>query len=92
MVLHRRIPKRGFRSHRAQEFAIVNLVQLNRFEPNEFVNPERLAQAGLIKPGLRVKILGQGELEVSLRVQAHRFSSSAQKGIEEGGGSWEVIP
>ncbi|MDA1349344.1 MAG: uL15 family ribosomal protein, partial [Chloroflexi bacterium] len=33
------------------------------------------------------KILGRGELDVSLKVEAHRFSKSARRNIEAAGGS-----
>lgn len=90
-VLYRRIPKRGFRNPHAERFEVVNLSRLNRFNPGEVVNPEVLVQLGWVKPNLKVKILGDGELKVGLRVEAHRFSRSAQKKIEASGGSWGVI-
>jgi len=38
-----------------------------------------------------VKVLGQGELEVALVVEAHKFSRSAREKIEAAGGSVRVI-
>jgi large subunit ribosomal protein L15 len=38
-----------------------------------------------------VVILGQGELNKSLTVSAHRFSASAKQKIESAGGKAEVI-
>jgi ribosomal protein L15 len=38
-----------------------------------------------------VVILGHGEIEVPLKVRAHRVTRSAQSKIEEAGGSVEII-
>ncbi|MXV74684.1 mitochondrial large ribosomal subunit protein uL15m, partial [Candidatus Poribacteria bacterium] len=38
-----------------------------------------------------IKILGDGELEKQLKVQAHRFSKSAIEKIESKGGTAEVL-
>jgi len=38
-----------------------------------------------------IKILGGGEIEKSLTVQAHKFSKTAAQKIESAGGKAEVI-
>jgi large subunit ribosomal protein L15 len=38
-----------------------------------------------------VKVLGVGEIKKPLTVKAHKFSESAKKKIEAGGGKVEVI-
>jgi large subunit ribosomal protein L15 len=91
--LFRRLPKRGFNNKVfATEFAIVNLNQLNKFEAGTVVTPELLLEKKVIK-NLRdgVKILGQGDLAVSLTVRAHAFSKSAAEKIQAAGGTVEVI-
>jgi len=94
MPLFRRMPKRGFTNIFATEYAIVNLEDLNRFEENTVVTPELLFAEGIVKPGKAkdgVKVLGDGELNVKLTVQAHKFSKTAAEKIEAAGGKVEVI-
>ena len=92
MPLYRRIPKRGFTNVWAKEYAEVNVEKLNAFEAGTVVTEEMLKEAGIIskiKDG--VKVLGRGELNTSLTVQAHKFSKSAVEKIESAGGKAEVI-
>jgi len=92
MPLYRRIPKRGFTNVWAKEYAEVNVERLNAFEAGTVVTEEMLKEAGIIskiKDG--VKVLGRGELNTSLTVQAHKFSKSAVEKIESAGGKAEVI-
>jgi large subunit ribosomal protein L15 len=70
----------------------VNVSELNRFENGTTVTPQTLLDARLIKKtGDGVKILGNGELERALTVQAHAFSKSAGEKIAQAGGKTEVI-
>ncbi len=90
--LHKRIPKRGFRSPNRVEYSVVNVKVLDRlFSEGEEVNPQKLLEKGLVKPGMPVKILGDGELTKKLTVKAHAFSESAKEKIEKAGGAYEVI-
>ena len=51
-----------------------------------------LKKKGIVKKQLNgIKILGNGTLEKKLTIQAHRFSKSALKKIEESGSKAEVI-
>ena len=90
--LFQRLPKRGFTNIFKQRWAVVNLSALNRFDDGTTVTPELLRESGLIR-SLRdpLKILGDGELERKLVVQAHRFSKQALTKIEAAGGKAEVI-
>lgn len=94
MPLFRRVPKRGFTNIFAKEIAIVNITDLNRFEENTIVTPELLFEQGLAKKGRAsdgIKILGNGEINVKITVQAHKFSKVAAEKIEAAGGKVEVI-
>ena len=94
MPLVRRLPKRGPRrtAHKRVEYDIINVETLNLFEDAAVVSLEALREAGLIKrKNALVKILGDGELEKQLKVQAHRFSKSAIEKIESKGGTTEVL-
>ena len=92
MPLYRRIPKRGFTNIWGTEYTTLNVSDLNRFEAGTTVTPEMLKELGMakqVKDG--IKILGNGELEKSLTVQAHKFSKTAVEKIESAGGKAEVI-
>jgi len=91
MPLYRRVPKKGF-FHLKREYAIVNVRDLNRFQDETTVTPELLKDVGMVKrSGRPIKILGDGELERKLTVQAHAFSKSALQKILSAGGKAEVI-
>jgi large subunit ribosomal protein L15 len=92
MPLQRRLPKRGFTPLKRTEYALVNLRDLELFEGGSVVDIEAMGKAGLVgnlKDG--IKVLGDGELTKALTVKAHKFSKSAQAGIEAAGGTVEVI-
>lgn len=90
--LFRRLPKRGFTSINAKEYALVSLEALNVFEDGTEVSPSVLKNAGVIKSEKSgVKILANGELSKKLDVKASKFSKAAEAAIVEKGGSVEVI-
>ena len=93
MPLVRRIPKRGFTNIFRVEFQVVNLRDLERvFAEGDTVSPETLVAKGLVKkPKSPIKVLGDGDLQKKLEVQAHKFSASARNGIEKAGGSCQVV-
>lgn len=87
MPLIRRVPKRGFTNIFRTEYAVVNVVDLGKFEG--VVTPDLLVEHGLVRGGRPVKILGGGDLAKALTVKAHRFSGSARAKIEAAGGTCE---
>lgn len=90
--LFKRLPKRGFTSLNRIEYDIVNLEQLNCFNEGTVVNSEKLIKEGLInKDFKKIKVLGNGKINVKLTVRAHKFSKSAEQGIKDAGGNIEVI-
>lgn len=92
MPLHRRLPKRGFRNPFRKEYAIVNVRDLNRFPSGSVVDVQALREAGLVKGAFGgVKVLGDGDLKVSLTVKAHKFSRTAAEKIEAAGGTVEIL-
>jgi len=94
LPLVRRLPHvRGFTNLFKVQYVPVNLYRLEGFVAEDEVTPATLAAAGIIKsPDLPVVILGNGELELPLKVKAHRFSTSARAKIEQAGGSVEELP
>ena len=90
--LYKRLAKRGFTHTGKTVYAIVNVEDLNQFKAGTTVDAQALKEAGLINElysGL--KVLGNGELSVSLNVKANKFSASAKAKIEAAGGSTEEI-
>jgi len=62
-LFHRRLPKRGFTNIFRKEYNILNVEDLNRFEPNALLDAESFKQAGLIKKMMDgIKLLGTGEI------------------------------
>ncbi len=93
MPLNRRVPKFGFYNRFRKYYEIVNVGRLqeladkNLFEGGA-VTPELLLRLGVVKKShLPVKILGDGELTASLKVEAHKFTNSAKQKIESAGGT-----
>jgi len=93
MPLYRRVPKlKHFEIINQKNFSIINLEKLNDFKDNDTVNLDSLVKKGLIfKPKFPLKILGNGKLNVKLKVQAHAFTKIAKQKIEDAGGSCELI-
>ena len=93
MPLYRRVPKlKHFEIINQKNFSIVNLSKLSEFKESEVVNIDSLVKKKvLFKPKFPLKILGNGEIKVKLKVQAHAFTKVAKEKIEAAGGSCEII-
>lgn len=92
MPLQRRVPKRGFTNIFRKEYAIVNVKDLNEFEDGTIVTLALLKQHGMVKKVMNgVKILGDGELERTLTIQANKVSRAAEEKVTARGGKVEVI-
>ncbi|HEX9824392.1 MAG TPA: 50S ribosomal protein L15 [Actinomycetota bacterium] len=93
MPLARRVPKKkGFTNPNREDWAVVNVARLaERFSAGTSVTPEAMAEAGLVRRRLPVKVLGNGDIGAALTVQAHAFSQVARQKIEQAGGQVEVL-
>ena len=93
MPLYRRVPKlKHFQIINQKSFSIINLSKLNDFKENDIVNIDSLVKKGLLyKPKHPLKVLGNGEIKVKLKVEAHAFTKAAKEKIESLGGSCEII-
>jgi large subunit ribosomal protein L15 len=89
MPLVRRVPKRGFNNLFRTEYTVVNVGDLAGLEGQ--VGPVELASAGKVRRGMPVKVLGFGEVDRALIVQAHKFSATAKQKIEAAGGRCEEL-
>ena len=93
MPLYRRVPKlKHFEIINQKKFSVINLEKLNNFNDDELVNLDSLVKKGLLfKPKFPLKILGNGNIKVKLKVEAHSFTKSAKEKIEAAGGSCNVV-
>ncbi len=88
--LQMRLPKlKGFKNRFATSYQVINLDRLaSLFPEGGKVGVDEMVQAGGVRKGQLVKVLGTGELgDVKLEVSAHAFSSSAKEKITAAGGS-----
>ena len=96
MPLQRRIPKFGFKNINRVEYKPVNLSKLQELIDSKkvkkgIINAESLISNGLVKKNDLVKILGNGDLKDAVKVEAHKFSKSAQEKIEKSGGEVKLL-
>jgi large subunit ribosomal protein L15 len=89
MPLHMRLPKlKGFTNPFRTEYQVVNLTKLaDLFPEGGGVNVEALVEAGAVRRGHPVKVLGDGNVSVALQVEAQAFSGSAREKIAAAGGT-----
>jgi large subunit ribosomal protein L15 len=90
MPIHMRLPKmKGFRNRFKVTFQVVNLERLAELFPRGgTVGPVELVEAGAVRKGHPIKVLGTGELGgVKLNLTANAFSASAREKITAAGGS-----
>jgi len=96
LPFYRRLPfmrGQGFTPRNQVVYNEINLDQLTEtFKASEEVSPETLEKAHLLRdPRNPIVILGRGEMNVALKVRAHRVSAGAKEKIEKAGGSIELI-
>ncbi|MBI3103381.1 50S ribosomal protein L15 [Candidatus Daviesbacteria bacterium] len=93
--LYKKLPlRRGLGNPQVSDkFSVVNLADLGKLKAKTIVDIEQLLKLGLIKEKdakKGVKILGNGEINVSLTVRLP-VSQRAKKKIEEKGGKVEYV-
>jgi len=96
LPFYRRLPfmrGEGFTPPNRMEYNEVNLDQISEsFKSDADVNPETLEKAHLLRdPRNPVVVLARGDVQVALKVRAHRVSAGAKAKIEKAGGSVELI-
>ena len=73
-------------------YAEVNLDQLDDYQADTEITPEFLLEEGIVNDlQMPIKILGRGDVSVSLKIKTHKISKSAQEKVESAGGSVEII-
>jgi len=93
MPMHMRLPKlRGFKNPFRTEYQVVNLDRISALFPDGGdVTVEELVAKGAVRDGELVKVLGTGEIAVTVAVTAHKFSATAKDKIEAAGGSVTIL-
>ena len=93
MPLYRRVPKlKHFPLVNQKHYTAVNVGSLSSLAANTEVTLDSLIDNGIVTTNDGpLKILGDGELAVALKVKAAAFTKSATQKIEAAGGSCEVI-
>ena len=91
--LYRKLPKRGFHNRFGKTYAIVNVATLNaRFSDGDKVDLAALKEKKKKKKSLDgLKVLGNGEIDKKITVEAAIFSAKAKEKIEAAGGKTEVV-
>ena len=98
MPLFRRLPKRGFKSFKKRNTAILNLSNLQSFLDQKKINLEgnldlkSLQNKKIIsKKYEKLKILGNGEIKNKLNLSVNFVSKQAKEKIEKIGGKLTLI-
>jgi large subunit ribosomal protein L15 len=86
---HMRAPKlRGFKNPFRVEYQVVNLEKLAELYPKGGdVTIADLVEKGAVRKNERVKVLGNGDIQVKLNVAVDKVSGSAEQKIVAAGGS-----
>ena len=90
LPLHMRLPKvKGFKNRFRTEYQPVNVGDIARLFPEGGkIGVDELVEAGAVRKGKLVKVLGNGDLGgVKLDVTAHGFSGSAIEKLTAAGGT-----
>jgi len=92
MPIHRRLPKRGFKSKFPKDTQIVNLAKLEKATETTKFDAVVLFDLGFIRNVSKpVKILGFGKITRAVTLNVNAVSESAKAAIEAAGGKIEII-
>lgn len=94
MPLQRRIPKFGFKNNEKVFFKAINLDTLEELAQKTktaALTVQVMVENGIVGKHDQVKILGRGELKSKVNVEAHAFSATATKAIENVGGTATTV-
>jgi len=98
MPLYRRLPKRGFRSLKVKNIAMINLskiqdfVNKKRILPNVKINLPNLKKIKVVNTKYaKIKLLGSGEIKDKFDFEVNFVSKSAKAKVEKSGGKITLI-
>ena len=98
MPLYRRLPKRGFKSFKKNNTAILNLSKIQNILDKYKNDIKKVIDLNILKEKklkkknyLKLKILGSGEIKKDIEITAHFASKQALTKIEKAGGKLSII-
>jgi len=98
MPLYRRLPKRGFKSIKSKNIAIINLskiqeiIRKKKFLPNKKINLPSLQESNVInRKCKKLKLLGMGDVKEKFDIEVNFISKSAKEKVEKSGGKVTLI-
>ena len=98
MPLYRRLPKRGFKSIKKKDVALINLSKIEdninkkKILLNSIINLKNLQKLNLINNKYtKLKLLGSGDVKNKFDVEINFISKSAKEKIEKFGGKVRLI-
>ena len=98
MPLFRRLPKRGFKSFKKSNIAILNLSSLQSFYDQKKITFDNILDLKILqnkniiaKKYIKLKILGQGEIKNKVNLSVNFVSKQAKEKIEKVGGKLTLI-
>lgn len=87
--LYRRIPKFGFKNRNKKEYVPLNLEKLQQIVDKHNItvlSKDQLENLRVVKSNQRLKVLGKGQLNAQIKIEADAFSKGAREAIEANGG------
>ena len=98
MPLHRRLPKRGFKSMNRKDWNEINLgdlqgaIDTKRVDATKPIDVASLVAAGVVRRPLDgLRVLGEGELTSKVTITANHATAKAKAAIEKSGGTFNLI-
>ena len=89
MPLHRRLPKRGFKSLTRATVAEVRLSDLQDMKANDIDFAALLAEGVIARDSLSAKVILSGELKRRITLMGVKATKGARAAIEAAGGKYE---
>lgn len=88
--IQRRLPKRGFTSHKARLTAELTIDKLNLIE-EDVINLDVLKAYRLVKNKIKyVKIIGSGSIDRSFNISGIQLTKTVKEALAKAGGSCEA--
>ena len=98
MPLHRRLPKRGFKSLFPTDYAILNIGRLQealddgRLDAKVAITEDMLLENGVVsKSRDGVRLLGKGELKAKVDITVSGATATAIEAVKKAGGKVTII-
>jgi len=98
MPLHRRLPKRGFKTMFPKDYAILNIGRLQeaiddgRIDAKATITEDMLLENGVVsKSADGVRLLGKGQIKAKITIEVAGASASAIEAVEKAGGKVTIL-